>query len=103
MTVAVAAGSWKAEAGPAVPPLSAVGDFRRGSGEPQLPQVREAELRVRAAWSSGSRAEVLWTRSARARGTVCWQWPPGKVAKVRREALGWDAEFVGRSASRSRR
>ena len=38
--------------------LSMVGDFRRGSVS-ELPQVREAELRMRCPGSSRARAEVL--------------------------------------------
>ena len=46
--------------------LAQVGDFRRGSGQRERREVREAELRLRGAGSSRPRPAVPWTRTVAA-------------------------------------
>ena len=69
--------SWRP---PAIPPRL---------GHRELPQVRQGELRLRAAWSSRTRAAVLWTR------LVPGSWTQGAASsrpgKWRRCGGNWSA------------
>ena len=70
-------------------------------GQRELPQVREAELRVRAAGPSWSRAEVLVDPDRPGRRTVGRQLAAAEVEKVRLRSPGMRSSR--RSASGSRR
>ena len=77
--------------------LAAIGDFRRGSISENLPAVRQAELRLRAAGSSrgmvpGSCGPGRWPAAARGAGS----WRPAEVEKVRGELAAYQ-EFAALS------
>jgi hypothetical protein len=65
--------------------LSAVGDFRRGSVSENYRKCGKPNCGCAQPGHPGHGPRVLWTRSARGRGTVGRQLAAGEVEKVRRE------------------
>ena len=73
--------------------LAAVGDFRRGSVSENYRKCGKPKCACARPGHRGHGPRVLWTRSARGRGTVGRQLAAGEVEKVRRE-VGRHAEFT---------
>ncbi len=81
--------------------LSEVGDFRRGSVSRELPQVREAELRVRAAGSSRSRPAVpVDPARCAGSGPGAGSWRPRRWGRSARELAAYAGVRVAGRADR---
>jgi hypothetical protein len=65
--------------------LAAVGDFRRGSVTENYRKCGKPNCACAAPDHPGHGPRLLWTRTARGRGTVGRQLAAGEVEKVRRE------------------
>ena len=65
--------------------LAAVGDFRRGSVTENYRRCGKPNCACAASDHRGHGPRLLWTRTARGRGTVGRQLAAGEVEKVRRE------------------
>jgi Family of unknown function (DUF6788) len=65
--------------------LAAVGDFRRGSVTENYRKCGKPNCACAAPDHPGHGPRLLWTRTARGRGTVGRQLAAGEVDKVRRE------------------
>ena len=65
--------------------LAAVGDFRRGSVSENYRRCGKPNCACAQPDHPGHGPRLLWTRSARGRGTVGRQLAAGEVEKVRRE------------------
>ena len=73
--------------------LSVVGDFRRGSVSENYRKCGKLNCACAQPDHPGHGPRLLWTRTARGRGTVGRQLAAGEVEKVRRE-VGRHAEFA---------
>jgi hypothetical protein len=73
--------------------LSVVGDFRRGSVSENYRKCGKLNCACAQPDHPGHGPRLLWTRTARGRGTVGRQLAAGEVGKVRRE-VGRHAEFA---------
>jgi hypothetical protein len=73
--------------------LAAVGDFRRGSVSENYRRCGKPNCACARPDHPGHGPRLLWTRSARGRGTVGRQLAAGEVDKVRRE-VGRHGEFA---------
>jgi hypothetical protein len=73
--------------------LAAVGDFRRGSVSENWRKCGKPNCACAAPGHPGHGPRLLWTRTARGRGTVGRQLAAGEVEKVRRE-VARHAEFA---------
>jgi hypothetical protein len=73
--------------------LAAVGDFRRGSVSENWRKCGKPNCACARPGHPGHGPRLLWTRSARGRGTVGRQLAAGEAEKVRRE-VARHAEFT---------
>ena len=73
--------------------LAAVGDFRRGSVSENYRKCGKPNCGCAQPGHPGHGPRLLWTRTARGRGTVGRQLAAGEVEKVRRE-VARHAEFA---------
>jgi hypothetical protein len=73
--------------------LAAVGDFRRGSVSENWRKCGKPNCACAGPGHPGHGPRLLWTRSARGRGTVGRQLAAGEAEKVRRE-VARHAEFT---------
>jgi hypothetical protein len=73
--------------------LAAVGDFRRGSVSENYRKCGKLNCACARPGHPGHGPRLLWTRTARGRGTVGRQLAASEVEKVRRE-VGRHAEFT---------